>query len=123
MGNRDWSEDEIYKAALTEWLSVLAQLWYGIGKQPEPERLKVYRDQLASVPLGLLELSIMRVMREETWAVIPSVGRIWQAIRKECGSPYDLDIALKEWHPSYRSRMEQPILFDQAFELVGGGEA
>lgn len=99
-----------YQVALAEWTGILAQLWTGIGKPLEPERLKIYRDQLQAVPLGLLELAVTRVMREETWLIVPSAGRIWEAIRKELGDPHDLDYSLQIWHPAYRSRQEQPGL-------------
>lgn len=113
MANHDWTKEEIYQAALAEWMGILAQLWIGIGKTPEPERLKVYRDQLATIPLGLLEKAIARVMRENTWSNVPPVGTIWQAIRKELGNPHDLDYSLEEWQPVYRSRQMQTELFER----------
>jgi hypothetical protein len=100
MAERDWTEQEIYQAALAEWTGILAQLWTAIGKPIEPERLQVYRDQLGDVPLGLLERSIRRVLRENTWSNVPPIGTIWQAIRKELGDPYDLQIAIENWQPS-----------------------
>lgn len=111
MPKTEMTDDQIYEAALEEWTGILAQLWTGIGKPPDDQRLKIYCDQLKDVPLGLLELSINRVMRENTWNVVPPVGTIWQAIRKELEAPHDLDYALKIWHPVYRSRLEQEGLF------------
>jgi len=104
------TNEQAYQLELREWMSVLAQLWTGIGKPLEPERLKIYRDQLKAVPLGLLDLAIARVMRENTWSNVPAVGVIWQAIRKELGDPHDLIYSLQIWHPAYRSRQEQPEL-------------
>ena len=101
------TDKEIYQAALAEWMGVLSQLWIGIGKAPDPERLKVYCDQLKAVPLGLLENAIARVMRENTWSNVPTVGVIWSAIRKELCDPHDLDYSLKIWHQAYRSRQER----------------
>jgi hypothetical protein len=94
-----------YQDALIEWTGVLAQLWTAIGKPIDPDRLRIYRDQLKFVPQGLLELAINRVMRESTWHTVPAIGVIWQAIRKELGDPYDLDIALREWSPPYRREL------------------
>jgi hypothetical protein len=91
-----------YQEALAEWTGILAQLWTGIGKPIDPERLKIYRDQLKNVPLGLLELSINRVMKNTTWHTVPPVGVVWQAIRKELNNPYDIDIAVTEWVPTIK---------------------
>jgi hypothetical protein len=102
---RDWTEQEIYEAALADWMGVLGQLWTAIGKPIESNRLKVYRDQLGDVPLGLLEKSIARVLRENTWSNVPPVGTIWQAIRKELGDPYDLQVALENWQLPMRRMM------------------
>jgi hypothetical protein len=101
------TDEQIYESAKREWLSVLMQLWTAIGKPVEPERLKVYRDQLSIVPLGLLELAITRVMQENTWSNVPPVGTIWQAIRKILGNPYDLTGELSVWRPMPRSRVMQ----------------
>lgn len=111
MSEKLGADQEPYRVALAEWVGVLAQLWTGIGKTPEPDRLKIYQTQLAAVPLGLLELAVSRVMRENTWSVVPPVGAIWQAIRKELGNPYNLETALEEWHPVYPSRKAQLEMF------------
>jgi hypothetical protein len=111
MIKNDMTDEQVYEAALEEWTGILAQLWTGIGKSPDDQRLKIYCDQLKDVSLGLLELAISRVMRENTWNVVPPIGTIWQAIRKELGDPHDLEYSLKIWHPVYRSRLAQESLF------------
>jgi hypothetical protein len=70
-----------------------------IGKLVDVERLKIYRRNLGNVPLGLLEKTIDRVFRENTYQTVPVTGAIWEAIRKELGNPYDLDSALERWEP------------------------
>jgi hypothetical protein len=110
------SDKEIYDAALEEWTGILAQLWIGIGKPLDPERLKIYRDQLKAVPLGLLELAVSRLFREETWNVVPTVGRIWEAIRKELHDPNNLDEALNGWRPVYARALAG--IYNQPTEVV-----
>lgn len=111
MPKTEMTDAKIYEEALEEWTSILAQLWTGIGKPIDDQRLKIYCDQLKDVPMGLLENAINRVLRQNTWNVIPPVGTIWQAIRKELGDPHDLDYSLKIWHPIYRSRLQQVEMF------------
>jgi hypothetical protein len=94
------TDQEIYNAALEEWTGIIAQLWTGIGKPVEQDRLKIYCDQFGKVPLGLLELTINRVMRENTYSNVPPVGVIWQVIRQELSNPYDLNEAIESW-PDY----------------------
>lgn len=77
-----------------EWIGVITQLWTSIGKPLDPERLRIYCSQLQQVPIGLLERSITRLMKENTWLSVPPIGAIWQAVRHELGDPYDLNIAL-----------------------------
>ena len=61
---------EEYDLALEEWLRVLAELWTAAGKALEADRLKVYRQSLGDVPLGLLELAVQRLVR-------PHLGQTW----------------------------------------------
>jgi hypothetical protein len=106
--HHDWTDEQIYQAALAEWTGILSQLWTAIGKPIEPERLKVYCDQLGSVKMGLLEKAIQRVLRENTWSNVPPVGTIWQAIRNELGNPYDLQFALEHWQPESKLLLYVP---------------
>jgi len=95
----EMSNEQIYNLALEEWMGVLASMYTLIGKPVDIERLKIYRRNLSRVPLGLLELAIDRVFRENTYQTVPVTGVIWEAIRKELGNPYDLDSSLERWEP------------------------
>ncbi len=64
---------------LEEWLGVLAELWTAAGKPLEADRLKVYRQSLGEVPLGLLERAVRRVIRENVYHVVPLPGVVWAA--------------------------------------------
>ena len=100
------SDKEIYDLALADWYGVLASMWTLIGKPVDPERLRIYGRNLSAIPLGLLELAINRVFRENVYQTVPVPGIIWEAVRKELGSPYDLDAALERWEPIF-SREER----------------
>lgn len=91
------TDQEIYQAAMEEWLSVLTQLWTAYDKPLDPERLTLYQKMLGEVPLGLLEKAVKRVIREHKYNSVPAVGDVWSAIRKELGNPYDIDQAIQAW--------------------------
>ena len=67
-----------------------------IGKPVEGERLKLYREALHGVPLGILELAVNRVIRKMVYKVVPLPGVVWEAIRAELGDPVDIHKAMKE---------------------------
>jgi hypothetical protein len=91
------ADEEITRMATQDWLGVLAQLWTAVGKPIDPERLNVYRAALAGVPLGLLELAVVRVLRENQYQVVPLPGLVWEALGKELGSPNDMWMAVEGW--------------------------
>lgn len=74
---------QAYHAAMTEWVGTVAQLWDAIGKPVDEKRLDVYCKQLQSVPLGLLEIGINYAIANNTYSVVPPVGKIFEGIRKE----------------------------------------
>ena len=97
MSDEIWSDEQIYQAALEEWLGVLAQLWTAIGKSIDADRLDVYGKSLSGVPLGLLELAVARVIRENVYSVVPLPGVVWKAVEKELGDPWDVRAAIENW--------------------------
>jgi hypothetical protein len=92
-----WTGEEIYDASKAEWVGVLERLWKAINKPFEPAQLEIYIRELEIVPLGLLELAVARCIRENQYNNVPSVGSVWQAIRRELGNPYDIDIGIADW--------------------------
>ena len=82
---------------LEDWLGVLAELWIAAGKALEADRLQVYRQSLGEVPLGLLELAVRRVIRENTYNVVPLPGVVWAAVRRELVNPWDVGAAMEDW--------------------------
>ena len=86
-----------FKTPKEEWLAVLSELWTSVEKPIDPDRLEVYQKVLEEVPLGLLELAIKRVIRENDYQVVPVPGVIWAAVRKELGHPYDVSMAIEAW--------------------------
>ena len=93
------SEEEIQDLAKDDWVMVLVRLWDAVGKsvEAEPERLDVYRRELVEVPRGLLERAVSRVIRENQYNNVPTVGVIWNALRAELGHPYDIQDAIQNW--------------------------
>jgi hypothetical protein len=91
------TDQEIYQAAMEEWLGVLTQLWTAYDKPLDSSRLELYQKMLGDVPLGLLDKAIKRVIREHKYNSVPAVGDVWSAIRKELGNPHDIDQAIQAW--------------------------
>ena len=94
---------------LEEWLGVLAELWTAAGKPLEADRLEVYRQSLGDVPLGLLELAVWRVIRENVYHIVPLPGVVWAAVRKELGDPWDIRMAIEEWVERRHRALMRPI--------------
>jgi hypothetical protein len=82
------SDKEIYQEALNEWTGVLVQLWDAIGKPVDRKQLQVYAKQLNDVPLGLLEQALKALMRRHTYNTVPTIGEIWQEVKKLEGDWY-----------------------------------
>jgi hypothetical protein len=91
------TDEQIHQAALEDWLGVLAELWTAVGKPLDAERLKVYQKSLETIPLGLLELAVLRAIRENTYQLVPPPGALWAALRKELGDPQDVHAAIEAW--------------------------
>jgi hypothetical protein len=81
----NWTDKQIYDAALEEWYGVLATLWTAAGKPIEEERLRIYGEDLSDVPLGLLETSLQRLRSTHVYANVPQIAEIRDAIKKELG--------------------------------------
>jgi hypothetical protein len=93
-------EHEIYEEASFEWLQVLVRMWDAIDKPVDIKRLENYERELSSVPMGLLKSAVSRCIRENTYTSVPSVGKVWEAIRKELGNPRDIDESIERWKSS-----------------------
>jgi hypothetical protein len=91
------SDDLVYESALEEWMGILARLWTAFDKPLDPERLQIYSQALADVPLGLLEKAVFRVIRNHRFSNVPTVGDVWAAVKAELGNPLDVKQAIEEW--------------------------
>jgi hypothetical protein len=47
--------------------------------------------------LGLLELAVRRVIRENVCHVVPLPGVVWAAVRRELENPWDTRLAMEDW--------------------------
>lgn len=90
------TDEEIYQAAIEEWLGVLAKLWVAFDIPLEPVRLVIYQNAL-NLPLGLLELAVDRAIRDHHYKSVPIISEVWDALRAELGNPYDLNQAIEQW--------------------------
>jgi hypothetical protein len=52
---------------------------------------------LGEVPLGLLDLAVRRVIRENVYHVVPLPGVVWAAVQRELGDPWDVRLAMEVW--------------------------
>ncbi len=102
------------KAAMEDWVNLLVKMWDAVDKAVDERRLKVYVEEFKAVPLGLLEKSVSRAIRNNgAWLTVPSVGALWAAIRKETGDLPNMDVmeAVQLW-------MERQAGFIYRFEKV-----
>lgn len=77
------NDEQIHRAAMEEWVGVVASMWELIGKPIDEKRLNLYCKQLQILPLGLLEKGIDYAVRNNTYNNIPPIGAIWEGVRKE----------------------------------------
>lgn len=74
------NDTEIEAAITQEWLAVLTRLWDAIGKPVDMKRLMAYKQELGDIPLGLLEDAVSKVLRDNDWNTVPTIGAIWKAV-------------------------------------------
>jgi hypothetical protein len=97
------TDDQIYHAAMSEWVAIVATLWDALGKPIEEKRLNTYCQQLRSVPIGLLEIGVNYAIANNTFSNIPPVGKIYEGIRKELNTTInprpgmDMDEMIEAW--------------------------
>ena len=93
------TDAEIYQMALEEWLGVLVRLWTAFQKQPTPDQLDLYRNQLDEIPLELLEQAVKRAIRDYKYGNVPSVHDVWEALRKvlDLSTHDDVGEAIAHW--------------------------
>ena len=89
------TDKEIRDMAMGDWVAVLIQLWEAVGKPVDNKQLAVYVKQLGDIPLGILEKVVSEMIRSNTWNSVPSIGAIWQEVRKDGWGTEDL----KAWQP------------------------
>ena len=96
------SEEKAYNLAYSEWVGVITQLWTAIGQPVDVPRLNVYIKNLRAVPMGILEESIKQLMIENTYNSVPSLGSIWDVIKRLFGRPDEFS----NWTPMPSARRE-----------------
>jgi hypothetical protein len=91
--------EEAYQLTLDIWLGVLVRLWTAFQKQPTPDQLDLYQEQLEEIPLALLEKAVKRAIRDYRYGNVPSVHDVWEALRKEMdlSTHDDIGDAIRQW--------------------------
>jgi hypothetical protein len=74
---------------------------------------------------GLAETGVRRVIRENTFNVVPLPGVVWAAVRRELGDPWDVRMAMEEWAERRWARMVMETRAEERIRLrrnAGGGK-
>jgi hypothetical protein len=70
------SDQEIYTLALQEWIGILTKLWTAFGKEVNKAQIKVYKDALGDLPLGILESVVEETIRRHKYNSVPTLGEV-----------------------------------------------
>ena len=76
------------KEANKEWDGVLLKLWTAFGKPLDPAQFKVYREELADVPLGVLEHVVGETIKRHKYNSVPTLAEV--------------NTVMRELHPDYQ---------------------
>ncbi len=95
---RSISDEEINNLMLDEWVKVLAHMWEAIGKPVDEKRLILYCDDFTDVPFSLLDKAVKRAIRNNTYNNVPTIGALWEAVRKEIDLPtVSVEEGIEQW--------------------------
>lgn len=99
MSDDGMTDEEIYAEAQKEWLGVLMRLWDAFGIVPDDKTVEAYYSALGDIPLGLLERSVIRAIRNHRFNSAPTIAEVLAAVRAELGegAPRDFGLALEMW--------------------------
>jgi len=105
-------DESIQKAAYQEWVGILVRMWDAVDKDVDDRRLALYAEEFTNIPLGLLEKAVGRAIRANgKYLSVPSVGAIWDAIRKETGEHSNMDVleTVQLWKEQANDQFERNI--------------
>lgn len=95
-----------YADVYGEWLDILKGMWEAIGKPVDERRLQEYARHFKEIPMELLRDSVDRAIRDNgVYQTIPTVGALWEAVRKILGNPYEIGQAIAEWEQARWNKM------------------
>ena len=99
---------ELNAMLMAEWIGVLQKMWHAIGKAVDRNQLDVYAEQLADVPMGVLEDAVSQAIRDNKYNTVPSIGTIWKNIRGTDVHPLTVQDRLNSHlQNKYRSNREK----------------
>lgn len=97
---------EAFAEVYSEWLDILKGMWEAIGKPVDERRLQEYARHFKDIPMELLRDCVDRAIRDNgVYQTIPTVGALWEAVRKVLGNPYDIDQGIHEWEQARWNKM------------------
>ena len=70
------------KEANKEWNAILSRLWIAFGKPVDPAQFKVYREELNTVPLGVLEHVVGETIKRHKYNSAPTLAEIHAVLRE-----------------------------------------
>ena len=75
------TDKQIYNLALQEWTDILGKLWTAFGKPLNPDQLKVYREALSDVPLGVLEHVVDETIKVHKFNSVPTLAELIETLQ------------------------------------------
>lgn len=75
------TDKQIYNLALQDWTDILGKLWTAFGKPLNPDQLKVYREALSDVPLGVLEHVVDETIKRHKFNSVPTLAELIETLK------------------------------------------
>jgi len=83
--------DDMYKLLTQEWVAVLLRLWHAYGKMPNVKQIDAYSQSIGTIPIGVLEVVVEKILRQRIYTNVPSPGEIWTEALSIVGASDDAD--------------------------------
>lgn len=98
----------VHKAAMDEWIHVIAKLWVAIGRDldnldaKDLATINLYGEQLRDIPLGLLEIGVNYAIKNNTYKTVATIGLVMEGVRAELKKlpidpKTDIDTKIERW--------------------------
>ena len=105
------------KEANKEWDGVLLKLWTAFGKPLDPAQFRVYREELADVPLGVLEHVVSVAIKRHKFNSVPTLAEV-TGVMRELHPDYEVE-DYTHTHPhrvEADRKREQGVMYPRAVD-------